>query len=77
MDGSAYFFDPDSAPRVELSLTAIGNIDDLHNGEAWRRIAHDPDLIEQYNALKRAYEGRSLDDYEAAKRQFFHGHFNL
>jgi len=72
---SAYFFDPDSNPRVEVALTEIGNIDDLHHGEAWRLITQDPDLIEQYNALKRAYQGRSLDEYQAAKREFFYGHF--
>jgi hypothetical protein len=74
---SAYFFDPGSDPPVELSLTTIGNIDDFHNGEAWRRIAQDPDLVERYNTLKRAYEGRSIAEYEAAKREFFHGNFNF
>ncbi len=48
---SAYFFDPDSDPRVEVALTEIGNIEDLHHGEAWRRIADDPHLVERYNAL--------------------------
>jgi GrpB-like predicted nucleotidyltransferase (UPF0157 family) len=72
---SAYFYAPSSAPRVEIALTAIGNIDDLHHGESWRRIAADPALIERYNALKRSQEGRSLDDYQAAKREFFYGNF--
>ena len=74
---SAYFFDPDSEPRVEVALTVIGSIDDLHHGEAWRRIAADPGLIEQYNALKRAHEGGSVDRYQAAKREFFYEHFRL
>jgi GrpB-like predicted nucleotidyltransferase (UPF0157 family) len=74
---SAYFFDPESNPRVEVALTTIGNIDDLHHGGAWQLIADDPELIEQYNTLKRAYEGRSLDEYQAAKREFFYSHFDL
>ena len=74
---SAYFYAPSSDPRVEIALTAIGNIDDLHHGESWRRIAADPTLIERYNALKRAQEGGSLEDYQAAKREFFYGNFRL
>ena len=72
---SAYFYAPASDPRVEIALTAIGTIDDLHHGEWWRRIAADPALIERYNALKRSQEGRSLEDYQAAKREFFYGNF--
>ena len=74
---SAYFFDPESEPRVEVALTQIGNIDDLHHGEAWRRIARDPDLVERYNELKRAYEGRPTEEYDAGKREFFFGNFRL
>jgi GrpB-like predicted nucleotidyltransferase (UPF0157 family) len=74
---SAYFFDPDSDPRVEVALTETGNIDDLHHGEAWRRIANDPQLIDRYNALKRQYEGQPLDGYQAAKREFFYDNFRL
>jgi len=73
----AFFFAPGSKPPVEVALTVIGTIDDLHHGEAWRRIADDPDLIEQYNALKREHEGRSVDEYNAAKREFFYGNFRL
>lgn len=74
---SAYFFDPRSTPRVEISLTKIGGIDDLHNGEAWRRIAQDASLVERYNALKRAHEGCSVEAYAAQKREFFHRNFRL
>ena len=74
---SAYFYAPTSDPRVEIALTVIGNIDDLHHGESWRRIARDPALIDRYNALKRSQEGRSLEDYQAAKREFFYGNFRL
>jgi hypothetical protein len=34
-------------------------------------------LIEQYNAMKRAHEGGSMDDYNAAKRAFFYEYFQL
>ena len=40
-------------------------------------MAQDSDLIERYNALKRAYDGRSVDEYAAAKRQFFRRNFRL
>jgi GrpB-like predicted nucleotidyltransferase (UPF0157 family) len=71
----AYFFAPDSQPRVEIALSAIGSLDDLHHGEAWQRIAADRDLIDRYNALKREHEGGSIDDYLAAKRDFFRDNF--
>ena len=60
---SAYLYAP-SDPRVEIALTVIGTIDDVHHGESWRQIAADPDLIERYNALKRSQEGRSSEDYQ-------------
>jgi GrpB-like predicted nucleotidyltransferase (UPF0157 family) len=73
---SAYFFAPDTSPR-EIALTAIGNLDDLHHGEAWQRIAADPELIARYNALKLACEAGSTDDYDVAKRRFFYENFRL
>ena len=72
---SAYFVAPDEEPRVEVALTVIGTLDDLHHGAAWDRIASDPALIERYNALKRAHEGGRTGDYDAAKRSFFRRHF--
>jgi GrpB-like predicted nucleotidyltransferase (UPF0157 family) len=76
-DASAYFSAGGSTPPVELALTVIGTLDDLHHGEAWQRIEADPELIKRYNALKRAHEGGSEDDYKAAKRDFFHDNFGL
>jgi GrpB-like predicted nucleotidyltransferase (UPF0157 family) len=73
----AFFTSPGSKPQVEVALTAIGCLDDLHHGEAWRRIAADPNLIERYNAVKRAHEGGSMDEYLAAKRAFFYDNFSL
>ena len=73
----AYFCAPDSRPSVEIALSAIGSLDDLHHGEAWERIAANDELVEQYNALKREHEGCSIDDYLAAKRDFFRDNFQL
>ena len=73
----AFFAAVDSDPQVEVALTAIGSLHDLHHGEAWDRIAADPDLIARYNALKRAHEGGSPAAYDAAKREFFYGNFRL
>ena len=74
---SAYFVAADATPPVEVALTVIGRLDDLHHGPAWRRLAADPGLLEEYNALKLAHEGGSADEYNAAKRYFFHGNFRL
>lgn len=71
----AFFTAPGSQPPVEVALTAIGGLDDLHHGEAWHRIAADQELVERYNALKREHEGGSVDDYLAAKRAFFYESF--
>jgi len=73
----AFFVAAGTQPAVEVALTAIGSLDDLHHGEAWQRIAEDPKLIERYNELKRAHEGGSVDEYQAAKRDFFRENFRL
>jgi GrpB-like predicted nucleotidyltransferase (UPF0157 family) len=73
----AFFVAAGSQPRVEVALTAIGSVDDLHHGKAWEQIAGDRGLMERYNALKRAHEGGSLDAYQAAKRDFFRENFRF
>lgn len=73
----ASFVATGSQPPVEVALTAIGSLDDLHHGEAWQRIAADRDLIERYNTMKREHEGRAVGDYQAAKRDFFRRNFRL
>jgi GrpB-like predicted nucleotidyltransferase (UPF0157 family) len=73
----AFYFAPGSQPAVEVALTATGSLDDLHHGDAWLQIAASPHLIEQYNAMKRAHEGGSMGDYNAAKRAFFYENFQL
>jgi GrpB-like predicted nucleotidyltransferase (UPF0157 family) len=71
----AFFVAPRSEPPVEIALTAIGSLDDLHHGEAWDRIAADPELIERYNEMKRTSAGSSEAEYNAAKRAFFYENF--
>ena len=72
----AAFFDVSgSTPHVEFALTVIGSLIDVHHGDAWRQIAADPDLVYRYNAVKRAHERGSIDEYLAAKRAFFHDNF--
>jgi GrpB-like predicted nucleotidyltransferase (UPF0157 family) len=73
----AFFVAARSQPAVEVALTVIGSLDDLHHGEAWQHIAEDPKLIERYNDIKRAHEFGSDDDYQAAKREFFRANFRL
>lgn len=73
----AFFVAPGSQPPVEIALTVIGSLDDLHHGEAWQRLAADQELLERYNALKREHEGGSINDYQAAKRKFFRENFRL
>jgi GrpB-like predicted nucleotidyltransferase (UPF0157 family) len=73
----AFYFAPESEPAVEVALTVIGSLDDLHHGDAWLQIAADPKLIEQYNLMKRAFEGGSVAEYNAAKRAFFYDNFQL
>ena len=73
--GGAIFTAPGLEPPVEVALTAIGELDDLHHGDAWRRIAEDPGLVDRYNAMKREHEGGSMTDYQAVKRTFFYDNF--
>ena len=74
-EDAAYFTARDGDPAVEVALTVIGTLDDWHHGAVWDRIAADPRLIDEYNALKRAHEGGSEASYNAAKRAFFSTHF--
>lgn len=72
-----FFTDPDVNPPVEVALTVIGTLDDLHHGAAWQHIAASPRLLDEYNALKRNHECGSSDDYNVAKREFFNRNFRL
>jgi GrpB-like predicted nucleotidyltransferase (UPF0157 family) len=74
-DEAAYFHAPGTDPLVEVALTVKGGIDDLHHGEAWKRMAADEDLRERYNDVKRAHAGSTDEEYALAKREFFRLNF--
>jgi GrpB-like predicted nucleotidyltransferase (UPF0157 family) len=63
------FEDASSDPHLEVQLAAIdGPFDSFHQfAEALRR---SPQLVEEYNALKRRHEGVAMDVYRAAKDDF-------
>lgn len=65
----AAFQDEQAQPPLGIQLTAIGGeFDDFHRFV--ERLRQEPGLIEAYNDLKRRFDGKSMDDYRAAKREF-------
>jgi GrpB-like predicted nucleotidyltransferase (UPF0157 family) len=63
-------FEKPGSPAVGVQLTVIGSaLDDF-----WRFrevLLCRPDLVREYDALKRSFEGRPMADYRAAKDAFF------
>lgn len=58
---------------VGVQLVVEGSPDDMF--VAWRDLMRArPDLREQYDALKRRFEGAAMDDYRAAKSAFIERH---
>ena len=53
-------------PQVDVILTRAGTRGDEHHRLAWRLLATDPALLDEYRELK-----LTRDDYEARKRAFF------
>ncbi|MGH2933258.1 MAG: GrpB family protein [Gaiellaceae bacterium] len=51
---------------VDVVVTCEGTPGDAHHRLAWERLAHDPELVEEYRILK-----SSWDDYEVRKAAFF------
>lgn len=65
----AAFEDAGRAPPLGVQLVVVGSdIDGFHSFVAALR--DDPDLVGRYNALKRAFHGRSMDEYREAKGVF-------
>ncbi|GJD80074.1 GrpB family protein [Methylobacterium gregans] len=65
----AAFCDAAAEPPLGIQLVAIGSEFDLF--VRFRdRLRAEPDLVERYNALKRAHAGRSMAAYRAAKADF-------
>jgi len=69
-EGFAAFEKPGSTPPIGVQLTAIGGEVDVF----WRFrdvLLLRPDLVREYDALKRWFEGKPMADYRAAKDAFF------
>ena len=63
------FEDPSRAPHLGVQLTAIGGpYDDFHVFTDALRSSLD--LVKAYNALKRRFDGRPMDEYRQAKDEF-------
>ncbi len=60
---------PDHDPPVGIQLTVTGGTFDMFHQFAGALRA-DPDRLRQYNDLKRAFHGRPMDAYRAAKAAF-------
>ena len=64
----ATFEVPDELP-VGLAATPVNSEHDTFFLRSWAALAADPQLLEDYNALKRKYHGS--DEYDAMKAEFF------
>ena len=62
MDGPTLSFIPSESVAEETAAVFAAHAE---------RILSDPALVARYNALKLDHEGGMLDDYKAAKREFF------
>lgn len=58
-----------ASPHLGIQLTVIGGADDCFHLFA-DVLRGDPELVVRYNALKRAYHGRPMQAYRAAKDAF-------
>lgn len=68
----AAFVDPEASIPTGVALTAQGGEHDHRFVLAWERLRREPQLVEEYNALKLRYErSRDVGSYEAAKSCFF------
>ncbi|MBN8911371.1 MAG: GrpB family protein [Rhizobiales bacterium] len=63
------FEDGSTSPHLGIQLTTAGGEDDYFHlfVDALRQ---DPELVTQYNALKRDFDGQPMDIYRAAKSAF-------
>ena len=63
------FEDPSSQPHLGIQLAVIdGPFDDFHRFTEMLRKS--PRLVEEYNALKRAHDGKVMAEYRVAKAAF-------
>ena len=62
-------------PEIPMSIvvTVIDSPNDNYHKER-DLFKNNPHLLEKYNNLKRGFEGKSVEDYKAAKRKLFGPH---
>lgn len=65
----AAFEDRARTPHLGIQLTVEGGAFDLFHRFA-AALRADPELVQSYNALKRRYDGRLMEQYRAAKDDF-------
>lgn len=70
-DGFAAFQGSAGNIPVGVALTAIDGEHDRRFRRGWQRIAADPALVDEYNALKLRHVGGNAEAYEAEKSDFF------
>lgn len=63
------FEDAETSPHLGIQLTVAGGEDDDFHLFV-EALTRDPALVAQYNALKRQFDGKSMDVYRAAKGAF-------
>jgi GrpB-like predicted nucleotidyltransferase (UPF0157 family) len=68
-DTFSSFEDSTALPHLGIQLTVIGSADDCFHLFA-EVLRGDPGCVARYNALKRAYHGRPMQAYRAAKDAF-------
>lgn len=65
----AAFEDPSSNPHLGIQLAAIDGPSDVFHLFV-QALQNSPELVDEYNALKRRYEGVQMATYRAAKDAF-------
>lgn len=71
-DGFATFVVGGARPDTGIALTALGGEHDRRFVAAWERLAADPELLAEYNALKLRHEGSTdVARYLAEKSELF------
>lgn len=68
-DSFSSFEDEAASPHLGIQLTVVDGEDDYFHlfADALRR---DPELVAQYNALKRQFDGKPMEIYRTAKSAF-------
>ncbi len=56
-----------------IQLTAIDSEEDRLFRKQQEVLLTNPNVLDEYNKLKLSYDGKSIDDYRAARKKFFEG----